>query len=97
MLVGVEDDDRLEQESSGDDTVEDRPAAAAPPGIPPLAYDAETAAEQLGNVPTKAIYRLIESGRLKFIQIGRKYIIPRCELVRLLEEAEFKCRAEEAR
>jgi excisionase family DNA binding protein len=55
---------------------------AAPVSFPRLAYSLAES-EALCGLSRSALYRLIASGQLKTVQLGRRRLVPRAELERL--------------
>lgn len=55
------------------------------PGVQRLAYTIDDARELLGGISRNSIYRLSAAGKLRLIKVGGRTLIPRSEIVRLLE------------
>ncbi len=54
------------------------------PGVEKRAYSPEEAGESLG-ISRAGIYRLLQTGDLRSVRVGRRRLIPAAELDRLLE------------
>jgi excisionase family DNA binding protein len=57
------------------------------PGPEPLAYSTTEAARLLG-IGRTSLYGLLRSGQLRGVHLGRRLVIPRDELERLLREGD---------
>lgn len=49
-----------------------------------LAYSIPEAARHLGNISRAHIFKLIAAGKLRTVKLGRRTLIPRSEIIRLL-------------
>ena len=52
----------------------------------PRAFSQEEARELLGGISRSTLHRLIESGLVRAIHIGRRLMIPESEIARIAEE-----------
>lgn len=55
--------------------------------IPPLAYSLDRAAALI-DLSRRSLYRLIDSGELRTVKLGRRRLVPAHELERLVRPAE---------
>ena len=50
-----------------------------------LAYTIEDAGELLGGISRNTVYRLNAAGKIRFIKVGGRTLVPHTEILRVLE------------
>ena len=58
------------------------------PAVEPLAYSLEDAGKALGGISVKTLHRWEREGKLTMTRLGRRTVVRRAELERVLEEGE---------